>query len=134
LIKAMGIFSLADEDVTDTLRCLLSGRYNLVSGHVTLMTRPMRGDAIAAAVVIGDQLVLVVDIDKPNALRHLRTMLREDGDLLDPECPGVDLDCIVDRWGVTRLSLGDGSSRHLVPRQRQHRPSAAGGGTGRRLW
>jgi hypothetical protein len=129
----MGIF-LADEDVTDTLRRLLSGRYNLAAGQVTLMIRPMRGDAVAVAVVVDDQLVLVVDIDKPNALRHLRTMLREDGDLLDPEHPGVDLDCIVDRWGVTCISLGDDSSRRQVPRQRRHPPLAVGDGIGRLSW
>lgn len=74
---------LLNPESIDALGRALCGTYTLpVSADgARVICESLPGRAIVVAARVGDELVVVIDLDKPSAPRHARAMLREWRDL-----------------------------------------------------
>ena len=72
-----------DADALSALRRVLHGSYRLdsyrldIAEGVHLVSRALPDGCVAAASVVDEELWLLVDPEKPYAMRHLRALLSE---------------------------------------------------------
>jgi hypothetical protein len=67
-----------DADALSALRQALYGSYRLdIAERVHLVSRALPDGCVAAVSVVDEELWLLVDSEKPYAMRHLRALLRE---------------------------------------------------------
>ena len=67
-----------DADALSALRRALYGSYRLdIAERVHLVSRALPDGCVAAASVVDEELWLLVDLEKPYAMRHLRALLHE---------------------------------------------------------
>lgn len=121
------------DDTLDTLGAALSGGYVLLSedGTVRIITASLRGDAVAAAAAVDGQLTVIVDLAKPNAHAHARTLLRGSGWRVCDLPEGTELD-IPEPISITRLAFAGPALPHRGLRLLRPPLPAAGVRSGRR--
>ncbi len=70
---------LLDQSALDELSAALSGSYSmtLCDGKVRLLCRPLPGRAVCVAKQVDGVLYVVIDLEKPHALREARAMLEQ---------------------------------------------------------
>jgi len=123
----------ATSDITALLGAALAGSYMVASedGSLRMIIAPLRGSAVAAAAVVGEQLVVIVDIAKPHAHAQARALLAGSGWRLLGLPEGTVVP-VPEPTGPTPLRIAEPASPHRGRPQLQLLPPAVGGRSGRR--